>query len=293
MLDAASPSVAKAWAEQRGLDDQVLRHDPAANPVESPPGAGVATNTWADADLIPHISAQLRVQGNHPEESALLAGHVVSRDSIGPASGINDTRLVTLSTGTVGYHKSFSGTDRMASRWRAHSSILQPLHECAAWRVASGLGPPWTDLVPACVLRTCEGELGSLSKQAPGSPPYMPPMPSQSAADAGAFFDALTGESDRHTNNMLVDSDRLTLIDHGFAFSRPGDAPGASLLQRARIDAGRQALSTHEVTALDRLLASPDTCGLDQVLQPSRLHALRDRAYRMRSTQRLTDPGDY
>ncbi len=297
MLEGAPPSVAKSWARGRGVDDQALGHSPGAVRPGGTPVGDYDPNTWAEAGLVVQIGALSRMQGRHPEEAALLGGDVVERAPV-LEPGINDTRLVRLSTGVTGFHKSFAGTDRGAARWRGHSGTLGPLHECAAWRVADGLGPPWADMVPPCVLRSCDGELGSLSKAAPGLPPYPPRWPdpprwpAQSAVDAGAFFDALTGQIDRYSNNMLLDGDRLTLIDHGFAFEKTGASPGASMLQRERLAKGREALSGAELGALDRLLASRDSFGLSQFMEPDRVFALRGRAARMRSTGRLLERGD-
>jgi hypothetical protein len=50
----------------------------------------------------------------------------------------------------------------------------------------------------------------------------LPVVPEERILAAG-FFDALIGQQDRHGGNLLVDQDRLYLIDHGFAFGRTGD----------------------------------------------------------------------
>lgn len=74
------------------------------------------------------------------------------------------------------------------------------------------------------LLRVVDGRLGSFSRGVADSP--QPPLGIVSSAhlDAAAFFDALTGQQDRHTGNLLVDGSRLHLIDHGFTFAVTGNA---------------------------------------------------------------------
>ena len=103
---------------------------------------------------------------------------------------------------------------------------------------------------------------------------------------AAGFFDRLIGQQDRHAGNYLVDERGLTLIDHGFAFSKPGDRLNAAYLMVYRTQAS-PALRPNERDALTRLLASPDVLGLRGLLPADRLEAMLQRARDMLSKDRL------
>lgn len=86
----------------------------------------------------------------------------------------------------------------------------------------------------------------------------------------------MTGQQDRHPGNFLVDEEgAVTLIDHGCAFSRPGDLLTYSLFQESRVGDLVPAVARD---ALRRLLADPTTAGLEGILRPDRAAALRARA---------------
>jgi hypothetical protein len=157
------------------------------------------------------------------------------------------------------------------------------------------MGWPWDQLVPAAVLRDIPGlGGGALIDFRTGSPRVAVFDRVAAQASAAAFWDALAGQQDRHANNYRYDAstDRLSLIDHAFAFARPGDlCPNAMFLvaRRARNQTG---LRGHEIAALDALL-SGDLHGLRGYLAEERADALEARAERMLRGRCLPLPGRF
>jgi hypothetical protein len=72
------------------------------------------------------------------------------------------------------------------------------------------------------VLRAYAGEDGALSLQASGWPGDPAPTQNPTWCLPAAFFDSLIAQQDRHSGNWRWDGNRLTLIDHGYAFALPG-----------------------------------------------------------------------
>lgn len=293
-LSAGPPVEAKHWAAEHGMPSAVLRHDVSAtNPGQRAQLA--PEEEWWSVALIGQVAAAIGLQGHDAVERRLLDEPILGQ--VGAGGGTNETRLLQLAT-TRAYAKPFVGVnDRVAANF-GQSSRQQPLHEVAAWRLATFLGPPWDRLVPPCVLRPVDGDLAAVSLERAGhlSGMKLDPVtgqvlnrfePDPDQVTAAAVFDVLIGQQDRHPGNCLVDENRgLTLIDHGFAFARPGDLYNWSIFHALRWRAG---LSAESRTALRRLIDDPATGGLDGVLQASRLAALRDRATRMLADDMIID----
>ena len=268
---------------------------PAPTPAPRPQEA-----EWSSPRLDAQIATVLSRQGGHRDERNLLAGkeeRIVDPDSL----GTNETRRVQLDNGVVGYHKPLSGLNHELAREFGHrdetggQDAQQPIHEVAAWQVARELGPPWDGLVPPVVMREFNGQMGSFALERPGAQMRKPDEIDRDEAMAGAFFDCLIGQQDRHPNNYLVQGDRLTLIDHGYSFARDGDYLNWSFLQMGRFhgDERDRRLSGAEITALDKLLDSKDTLGLDGVLTADRVAAVRSRAEKMRLLGEILPAGTY
>lgn len=246
--------------------------------------------------FVAQINTQLIRQGANPVERLMLDSTPGSVQRLGAGRGINSTYRVELGHGMVGYHKPLSeGTlkTRITELGFGHANPgQQQIHEVAAWRVAERLGRPWSDMVAPCVLREVNGKLGSLSLERSGHVGTSSDWIGQEAPQdmrAAAFFDALVGQQDRHAGNYLYDSDhkRLTLIDHGFCFANSGDPQPSGYLQGYRIRTGPE-LTGEEKAALHRLLDSPDTFGLEGILEPSRVEAMRSRARLMLRSDSLS-----
>lgn len=284
-LAAGPPLEAKQWALAHGVDTAAIRHDPSATatPLRF---RDRREEEWWSVELIGQVAAAVARQGHRPDERQLLDEPVLGQ--VGSGSGTNETRLLQLES-TRAYAKPFVGVNDRAANHYGQSTRQQPLHEVAAWRLAAFLGPPWDRLVPPCVLRAVDGDLAAVSTERAGYPAGVKydydtgqveryePDPDQ--ITAAAVFDVLIGQQDRHPGNCLVDeSGDLTLIDHGFAFARPGDLYNYSIFHNLR---WRQQLSAEALIALRRMVDDPTTGGLDGVLRADRLAALRDRATRM------------
>jgi hypothetical protein len=63
--------------------------------------------------------------------------------------GTNTTRRVELANGVVGYFKPFGGEDKRLESGFGQDSAEQSLHEAAAWRLASQMGPPCRFFLPS------------------------------------------------------------------------------------------------------------------------------------------------
>ena len=237
----------------------------------------------------------LRQRATPTPQTAPLHGTLTPQRARG---GTNETTRWQLHNGQVAFHKPFADLNDSIADGFGQATAQQPVHEAAAWRLAERLGEPYRSLVPPCVLREVEGKMGSLSLERPGVPGR--PIGELEEADrrAAGFFDCLIGQQDRHRNNYLVAGDRLTLIDHGYAFAKPGNYCNYSdfVSWRTTDDADsdkRGRLSGAEIDALDRVLDSEDAGGLRGMIEDDRLDALLGRARRMRETGRLLGRGDY
>ena len=220
------------------------------------------------------IAALLRRQGASAAEEDLLTAEVVEHEPLEDA-GANSTAYVRLATGTEAFHKPFSGV--------APSTALMYGHEPAR-------------MVAVCVLRTVDGEAGSLSLRKPGEPDLdddlAPAAPG--AAAAAAFFDSLVAQQDRHFGNLLWDPDEgLGLIDHGYCLAASRAHLNAAAFVRWRWDEGREALTEWEAGALRGLLATAELHGLASILPADRAAALAARAERMLQTAAILHPGDF
>jgi hypothetical protein len=255
---------------------------PAPDPLKKP----WEDEFWAEPGLVESIRAIQTAQGGDRDERALLDGQGVALAR--PDAGTNETVRIELNNGRIGFHKPFAGLDNDIAWGFGQDQYLQPVHEAAAWQLAKKMGPPWEDIVPPCVLREMHGKMGSFALERPG---VIGNRDFESTQDwkHAAFFDALIGQQDRHRNNYLTRGDRLTLIDHGYAFSRPGDYLNFSNLQERR--AG-EPLTPEEHKVLDRLIADPELFGLRRFLEPARADAVLQRAQRMRESGQLMRAGE-
>jgi hypothetical protein len=168
-----------------------------------------------------------------------------------------------------------------------------PLHDAVAWRLVVALGQPWQDLVAPCVLRDYGGEDGALSLQAPGWPGDLAPTQNPAWCLPAAFVDSLIAQQDRHPGNWRWDGNRLTLIDHGYAFALPGQILNHTDLVRARHSHAAGALLPEERDALERLVRDPDLLGIASCLLDDRAQALADRARRMLASGDILAPGEF
>jgi hypothetical protein len=81
-------------------------------------------------------------------------------------------------------------------------SAQQSLH--GRWRLASQLGPPWSEIVPPVVIREVNGQVGSFALERPGKAAMSSDPWSTGEWREAAFFDCLIGQQDRHPGNFLV-----------------------------------------------------------------------------------------
>ena len=222
------------------------------------------------------------------------------------------------------FFKPLQGVSQPTAHAYGQDSLVDVgVHEVAAWWLARELGAPWSDLVAPAVWYDPTGApdirmSGPVIFGMGGSASLPPPGGGfdRLISDA-AFFDALIGAQDRHDQNLRADlPPSLGLIDHGFAFARPGDIhnpyPTAGFFQRLRygqrvftlprrspldfssVGALSPSLAVHERVAIARLLADPtDLLGVAQLLPTDRADALRDRVRRMDQAGQILQAGDF
>lgn len=273
------PGVFHTYGEAAGAPDRPQQPDAPAVVAE-------ARAPWLTPGLAEQIVHATRTQGEHRDERNLMGGRPQRLEPV--ADGTNETTRVFLDNGVTGYHKPFADLDEDTAVGFGHDSSQQCIHEVAAWRVASSMGPPWDEIVAPCVLREVNGELGSFSMQRPGTPRANPTeCPEWRSA---AFYDALIGQQDRHRGNYLQAGDRLALIDHGYSFGRHGDYLNWSdfVVERSQAtDADEQLLTGREVDVLDRFLGDESRFGLRGLIEADRLASMEARAKEMRRSGRI------
>lgn len=238
--------------------------------------------------------ALVRLQGGSELERQLIETPVGRVED--HSEGANATFWVKLEDGTECFHKPIYGTDATVCFSYGQDPDEPSIHEVAAWRLASGLGAPASDLVAPCVLRTVGDAVGALSLRFDGADADRDDFEDIAAQVYFAgFFDALVGQQDRHLGNVrhAIEAGRLGLFDHGFAFARPGDLLNASELLGWRRLEGVLGLRDDEIAALDTLLGSTDLLGVATVLSAERIDALEIRARRMQASGRVLKEGEF
>jgi hypothetical protein len=245
--------------------------------------------------LVERVGRLRALQGGNPDERALIDSPVVGYLAVTSTPGLNQTFRVALENRRIAFHKPFAGVDVTAAHTFGHGPTDPPLHECAAWRLAHAVGAPWNALVPCCVLRRISEQEGSLCERAPGRPSTTDPFFDPAQAAPAAFFDSLIAQQDRHAANYRWDdaSNHLMLIDHGYAFARPGDVLNVSAFVDWRWRLGREALESREIEALRSIAQAPDLFGLEGVLELARATALRARAERMLQRGTVLRPAEF
>lgn len=298
----AGPAARGGGAIAGGADAQPPAGDSSSSPHRGhgQPSPPWSTQDWCTTGLQTQLQSVLDQQGGHRDERALLEGTPVKVRQLSrsgsygtagspgaPRGGTNTTQRVELDNGVTGYFKPCSGERRDLASGFGQDSHQQSVHEAAAWRLASQMGPPWSEIVPPVAMREIGGEMGSFALERPGKNMSMSPWHCPEWREA-AFFDSLIGQQDRHPGNYLVAGDRLGLIDHGYTFACPDDYRNYSWFVTKRREEC-PALTYQEREVLQRLVASPDLLGLRSILQPERAEALKLRAEKMLARGEIRD----
>jgi len=248
--------------------------------------------TWP-VKIDSQLTAVRAAQGDSPVERQLLAADFRGPPAPTSTPGVNTTKRLALANGWVVFHKPFSGVHVANALAYGQTAETPPLHEAAAWRLAAALGPPWRELLSPCVLREYDGEDGALSLQAQGWPGDPAPTQNPTWCLPAAFLDSLIAQQDRHSGNWRWDGDRLSLIDHGYAFGLPGDILNHTDLVKARHSHRAAGLLPEERDALERLSADADLLGIADILLDERAQALLERAKRMLARGEILGPGEF
>lgn len=246
-------------------------------------------------DRIANLTAATR---GTPIELDLARGSIaVTAPVVTVTPGVTSPVAVVLETRRVAYFKRFGDQNKASCQHYGHDRFDVPLNEVAAWRLADAMGDPWRQLLPTAVLRNIGGRSGVLINHKHGKPNPDAFVDARGQVSAAALFDALIGNQDRHMLNYRYDAQvrRLGLIDHGFAFAKPGDFVNGSAFVAARLTAGppESTVSLTEQAVLERLLGSGDLFGLRRFLAADRADALEARAEKMARTRCLLGVGAF
>jgi hypothetical protein len=229
-------------------------------------------------------------------EHSLLSDHVIDITPNATANaGSGPTWVVTLNTRRQAIFKPFGKIKASIANIYQQDRSQANVHEVIAWRLAHALGDPWDQLVPTAVLRAFDDiGPGVLINRRAGLPDIAVLEGAPSQVKAGAFWDTLIGQQDRHATNYRYDrtARRLALIDNAFAFARPGNFMQASMFAAHRKSKHQDVLLEREVEALEELLGA-DMHGLNDFLPSDRADALQQRARKILSNKRLTMPGAF
>jgi hypothetical protein len=266
----------------------------------------------------------------HPDERFMIDAHTpdyVPHRSVTAGPNINSVLSGTAEHGGRRwplFFKPLNGVSQSTSHAYQQDSLIDiGIHEVAAWWLARELGAPWSEIVaPAVWLDPPDaddirgsgpvvlGMVGSASLPEPGAG-------FEELVSDAAFFDSLIGAQDRHDENLRAAlGPSLGLIDHGYAFARPGDThnsfPTAGFFQRLRYGQRRfvlhhgqmlhysdlgplsPSLAAHEQAALESLRADLNgLLGVGDLLPEDRADALRDRVARMDRAQEILRQADF
>lgn len=260
--------------------------------------------------LARRIGVLLLTQGTRPdliEDQLLRADNLDYRPAPSTTPHQNSTNIADLADNLRAFHKPVLGVRTKLAVAYGHEPVDLSLNECAAWRLARFLGPPYNRMVPVTVLRFHEADpvtrwqypkikdgWGSLASEQPGISLDPAPLTDSAVNDPAAFFDALIGQQDRHVAQYRWEEEtgHLGLIDHGFAFARPGNFFNQSVFVARRHAEGREALGQDELEALERI-AAEELIGMRDILRPDQAAALEARIERMRSSGKLPGLGEW
>ena len=247
----------------------------------------------------------LLIQGDSPSplEDELLRLDVLAR-RIPSSLSVNTVYECGLADGREAFHKPHDGMREhpllkkpLWQRFGHPSAAATGINECAAWRLARAMGPPWDTLVPTAVMRwlpheaALVGGWGPLVRKGNGPSGRQDPFRRPELCLPAAFFDALIGQQDRHMGNQRYEpaTGRLTLIDHGFAFPGGRWHFRASEFVTQRQHDRAAALSTEELDALRRLPELPVWEELELILSPDQIAALEWRRAGMLESRQLLE----
>ena len=266
--------------------------DPVSLPVPAVEAGGSPTSRYVGLTFQNQLDNLLALLGQTSEERDLLNPHVVGMAPVSSVPISCQVFLVNLGSGQSAFFKPLAGIQltRAAEYDQTPQDVL--INECAAWLMARSLGSPFSNLVPTCVPACISGNLGTLSAMREGVPHARDPLGNRAQLMQSSFFDALTGQQDRHFDNFCWSerTRRLYLIDHGYAFARPGDFFRASIFLVERHRLGIAALTATESDLLRRILESDDLVNMMGVLPRDREVALRARVEQMLSIGELPLP---
>lgn len=300
-----------AWAQEQGYDQPVRDLLPELSPREAQfwaIGQGMPLDGPHPQRRLWSEPLELREQDvtaitticstqTSPAEQQLLAEVRGGDDDI---DGSNGVIMYELENGGTGYFKGMDTADvDLADDYGHTRRVEQALYEVGAYRLARAMGPEYETLVPPVVVRSVHGDVGVMSWGVPGSvgAAYSGAVAPEDLRRA-AFFDALSGQQDRHHGNYLVDEGdeggsagfpRLYLIDHGFGFMQDNDYVNSQLFSGRRLARGAR-LNDKERSILQRMLRDSTSLGMTDVLASNeRVYALRSRAERMLRRDRLPE----
>lgn len=244
-------------------------------------------------DRISNLTAAT-VHGNVIEQDLLLGEVIDIAPVVTGSPGASHPLLVVMDTRRSAFFKRFCDQNVGLCAHYGQTRMDPPLNEVTAWRLAYAMGDPWRQLLPTAVLRQLRGHGGALVNDKHGRVNGEVFREAEGQVNAAGFWDALVGQQDRNGRNYryVQSTKRLGLIDHGFAFARPGDICNAAMFHATRKRLAGT-ITSSEQKVLEALLASDDLYGLRGFLDEDRVEALENRAREMLRSRLIPVPGAF
>lgn len=242
--------------------------------------------------------AKPREPGTESKQPSSLADAKITKlENLG--GGLNSSYVATLHDGSKAVFKPASGEVATGVTAPVRTNIAAGTYykrEVASAKLAEQLG--MKDMVPETVAVTHNGEIGSLQRWRPGGKLLFMEGDANGQLPGGArfdhessermrVFDYITGNSDRHAGNVIVDNSsgkpRPILIDHGLSFP---NGPPDRFIQPT--DAIHESRDLHPNT--ENMIKSLDIHGISKTLRDSGIEpeAIRHTLIRVKALQ--SDP---
>lgn len=244
------------------------------------------------------VDAVLRLQERDPASQALGTAAFVDSDpqytrSMRASQGGETTLELADGRHAQVHFKFADGVLLLGAMLKVHSKQTAILMESASRGFAVHLGAAYSSLVPPTAVRRGPREqpLWCVQQMREGNGHVSVEAVRERAPQqwrAAALFDFLTGQQDRHPGNYLWEESTatLTLIDHGFSFTRGFPPPVYSRLWRSRrTDPLERQLDADELVLVEQLAA--DLGPVADCLSRGRRDGLQRRVERLRRTGRL------
>ena len=156
-------------------------------------------------------------RNSSPESLKEFDSKVVVSVKERPSDSTSETYIAKLDDGTRGLYKPKSGEPGdLTTNGIEQGTFYQ--HEAAASKVAEILGV--SDMVPATAVKLGPSGVGSVQAFAEGAERGLGETGEADEAERMRVFDYITGNGDRHNENVMNKDGHLVMIDNGLTFPK-------------------------------------------------------------------------